>query len=176
MDYTPKHYEQDKRIAQHICKKHFKGHPLREDLIQVAICELWKLRTRRQKNHLEYDIALACHTAHKKMISLLRKETRHLTDSLDRFVGEDVGLRLSDIIPIEQPTPHDYCDVQEIVKNLLPLKLTLTEQKRQIISLYLKHYTQTEIAKRIGTSLQYVNNVVIKFRRLAREILDGGDL
>jgi len=170
MDYTPQDYEQDRRIALHIYNKHFKGHFLKDDLVQIAITELWKLR--RQQNSRDY-VANACDTAHKKMISYLRKENRHRgLDSLNRHVGQDSILRLFDVIAIEQPTPYECCEFRELVNRLLPLQMTLTGKRKQIISLHLKHYTQREIAYRVGTSFQYVSDVVKKFRSLAREILD----
>jgi len=169
-NYTPEHYEQDKRIAHHIFKRYFKGHYLKEDLIQVAIYELWRLR--KQNNSLDY-FSNACNTAHRKMISYLRKETRHtLADSLDRFVSESVGLRLSDITPIEQPTAQEWNDYIELMWKILPP--SLPTQERKIISLHLKHYTQRIIAKRVGISQPYVNRVIKNFRDIARQVLDGG--
>ena len=167
MEYTPSNYEQDKRIAQHIYRKHFKGHFLKDDLIQVAIYELWRLR--KQANSVDY-IANACDTARKKMISLLRKETRHLTDSLDRFVGDDYGLRLSDVIATEQPTTDEYCEYAELLRKILPPNMTA--RTRQVISLHLKHYTQREIACRVGLSQPYVNRIIRNFRHVAKQILE----
>jgi|GEM_PF-3588361 len=171
--YTPANYEQDKRIAQNIYNKNFKGHFLKDDLIQVAITELWKLR--KQKGCP--DLVLLYYTAHKKMISFLRKEMRHMgMDSLNRHVADDPNLRLFDVIAIEQPTAQECCEYRELVKKLFPLQITLSEQRKQVIALHLKHYTQTEIARKIGTSIPYVNRIIQSFRKLAREILDGGDI
>jgi len=173
MEYTPEHHEQDKRIAQHVYRKHFKGHWLREDLIQTAIYELWRLR--KQADSRDY-VAHACDTAHKKMVSLIRKEIRHMgMDSLNRQFGkENQRLLLSDTIAIEQDTAQDLCECRDLVKKLLPPNMK--EMHKKIILLHLKHYTQEQIAYRLGVSQQYVSRIIRNFRFVSRQMLEGGSL
>ncbi|MCL2228858.1 MAG: hypothetical protein FWC00_03450 [Firmicutes bacterium] len=168
MTYTPKHYEQDKRIALCIFNQHFKGHYLKDDLVHYAISELWKHR--RRGNYLDY-VASACAVAKKKMISYLRKETRHIGSSLFDQVDED--LQLIDLFAFEQPTADEYCDFAELVKKLMPLSTCYFGRDRKIISMHLKHYTQSDIALRVGVTQQQVSLVINKFRQLARQYLDN---
>ena len=69
--YTPQHYEQDRKIALYVFNKDFKGHYLKDDLIQTAIIALWQLR---QKGNYKDYVNCACTTALNHMISFLRKE------------------------------------------------------------------------------------------------------
>ena len=172
MIYTPEHYEQDKRIAIYIFNRHFKGHHLKEDLIQVAIIELWQLRLKR--NYNDY-VRCACTTALNHMISYLRKENRHFTESLFDKVGIEHDLRLIDVLELEQATAQDYCEYRELVEKIVPLPMRLSERDRKIIALHLKHYSQKEIAWRIGISQQYVSIVINRFRENARQVLEGGN-
>lgn len=168
MNYTPKHYEQDRKIATHIYKRYFNGHYLRDDLIQVAIAELWKLRKRG--TYIDY-MASACDIARKKMISFLRRETRHLHDYFSDPVADD--LTLADEVACEQPTVETMCEHYSLCRKLLPDPTKVSNRDRAIISMHLKHYTQNEIARKTMVTQQYVSLVINKFRKTAREILDN---
>jgi len=171
MIYTPEHYEQDKGIAIYIYNKYFKGHYMKDDLIQIAIIELWNLRLKRNYNY----VRCACTTALNRMISFLRKENRNFAESLFDNVGNEHDLRLIDVLELEQATAHDYCEYSELVKKIIPLPMLLSDRDRRIIALHLKHYTQKEIAWRVGISQQYVSIVINRFRENARQILEGGN-
>ena len=169
MNYTLANYEQDKRIANYVFKRNFNGHHLREDLIQVALVELWELRKRG--NYDDY-VASACDIARKKMISYLRKEKRHRCDYMSDPLGED--MELCDIVCCPKYNPQQHLDYRELVKSIIPLPLRFDIRDRRIISMHLKHYTQKEIARRVGVSQTYVSFAVQKFRETARALLDGG--
>jgi RNA polymerase sigma factor (sigma-70 family) len=169
MNYTTDHYEQDKRIALYIFNQNFKGHYLKDDLIQVAVIELWKLR--KKQNFKDY-VNCACKTALNTMIDFLRKESRHYAESIFNRVSGENDLRLIDILAIEQPTALERCEYMEFVEKLLPLAEHLSKRDRQIVALYLKHYSQTETAERAGVSQQYVSKVIKKFRKSVKLVLD----
>jgi len=165
--YTREHYEQDKAIAIYMFNKHFKGHYLKDDLIQVAILELWKLRQR--KNYKDY-VRCACSVAKNNMVDYLRIESRSYAESLfDKVGGSD--LRLIDVLEMNQPSPQELYEFRELVKKIIPLPIQLSTRDRKIISMHLKHYTQTEIARTVGISQQYVSIVIKKFRESARQVL-----
>ena len=171
--YTPEHYEQDKRIALFIFNKNFKGHYLKDDLIQVATIELWKLR--QSGNYKDY-VRCACGAAFNTMIDYLRKETRHFADSLFGKVGS-TDLELIDVLINEQPTAQDYCEAKEIIRNIMPLPILVSKRNRKIIAMHLKHYTQAEISESVGVSRQCVNRIIKAFREAARQVLEirGGE-
>ena len=169
MFYTTENYEQDKRIAMHVFNRNFKGHYLKDDLIQVAVIELWKLR--QKKNYKDY-VKCACTVARNHMINYLKKESRHYSVSLYEKLGNENDLQLIDVLLINEPAALDYCECRDIVKSLAPITMQMSGRDRGIISLYLKHYSQTEIANRSGVSQQYVSKVIKKFREAARFVLD----
>jgi len=171
--YTPENYEQDERIAIYVYNKKFKGHYLKDDLIQVATIELWKLR--ESGNYNDY-VRCACTTALNTMIDYLRKETRHFADSLSDKLGS-TDLELIDVLTNEQPTAQDYCEVKEIIRNIMPLPILVSKRNRKIIAMHLKHYTQGEISEDVGVSRQCVNRVIKTFREAARQVLEirGGE-
>ena len=166
--YTTENYEQDKRIAIYVFNKNFKGHYLKDDLIQTAVIALWQLR---QKGNYKDYVNCACKTAHNHMIDFLRKENRHFADSLFDNGGGETDLQLIDILESEQPTAQDYYEYRELVKKIIPLPILVSTRNRKIIALYLKHYAQGEIAERVGVSRQCVNRVIRHFREAVRQIL-----
>ena len=168
MTYTPEYYEQDTRIANYVFNKNFKGHYLKDDLIQVAIIELLKLR--ESGNYKDYA-RCAFTVALNRMISYLRKETRHFADSLFGKVG-NTDLELIDVLINEQTTAQEYCECSELARRLLPLPILVSKRNREIISLYLKHYAQREIAVRVGTSRANVYRVIATFRNTAKQVLE----
>ena len=168
MTYTTEHYEQDKRITLFVFNKNFKGHYLKDDLIQVATISLWKLR--ESGNYNDY-VKCACTTALNAMLDYLRKETRHYADSLSDKIG-NTDLELIDVLVNEQPTVQEFCECSELIKQLTPLPILASKRNRKIIALHLKHYTQQEIALRVGTSRSNVYRVVATFRNAARQILE----
>ena len=173
MIYTSEHYEQDKRIALYVFNKNFKGHYLKDDLIQVATIALWKLR--ESGNYNDY-VRCACTVALNTMIDYLRKETRHFADSLFGKVGS-TDLELIDVLINDQPTAQEYNEVKEIIRSIMPLPILVSKRNRQIIAMHLKHYTQAEISERVGVSRQCVNRVIKAFREAARQVLEirGGE-
>jgi len=99
--YAPQHYEQDRKIALYVFNKDFKGHYLKDDLIQTAIIALWQLR---QKHTYKDYVKCACTAAHNHMVSFLRKESRQFADSLFDSVGGDGDLQLIDVLAAAQAT------------------------------------------------------------------------
>ena len=168
MTYTIENYEQDKRITIYVFNKNFKGHYLKDDLIQTAIIALWRLRQKR--NYNDY-VNCACKTALNHMIDFLRKESRRFADSLFDSVGGENDVQLIDILVSEQPTAQDIYEYRELVKRIFSLPMLVSNRNRKIIALHLKHYAQGEIAERVGVSRQYVNRTVRFFREAVRQIL-----
>jgi len=166
-NYTLENYEQDKAIAIYMFNKLFKGHRLKEDLIQVAMFEMWKLR---QKKTYKNYVRCACSVAKNHMVDYLRIESRNYAESLFDKVG-DSDLRLIDVLECEQPGVQDLCEFRQLIKKIIPLPMQLSTRDRKIISMHLKHYTQTEIARTVGISQQYVSIVIKKFRENARHVL-----
>jgi len=166
MVYTVKDYTQDTKIARYAFKKYIRSHYLKDELIHIAILKLWTVR-------LEHGIVKnPVDTAKNAMITFLRKEQRQVRrhDSLYDDTIDD--LPIIEVIAIERPTPDQSLEYVELVKKIVPLTLSMNPKSKKIISLHLKHYTQTEIAERVNTSIPYVNKVVQSFRAAVRQVLD----
>ena len=168
MKYTTENYEQDKRIAAYIFNKNFKGHYLKDDLIQTAVVALWQLR---QNGRYKDYVNCACKTAFNHMVDFLRKENRNFADSLFDNVSGDNDVQLIDILVNEQPTAQEYIEYQDLMQRLIPLTAHLSGRDRKIIIMHLKHYTQQEIAGRVGGTRQNVSLIIQKFRNAVRLIL-----
>ena len=166
--YAPQHYEQDRKIALYVFNKDFKGHYLKDDLIQTAIIALWQLR---QKHTYKDYVKCACTAAHNHMVSFLRKESRQFADSLFDSVGGDGDLQLIDVLAAAQATADDYCVYGELVGIVIRLTRRLCDRDIKIVGLYLKRHTQREIAERVGVTQQYVSIIIGKFRLSVKQVL-----
>jgi len=164
MIYTIKEYTQDKKTAEYAFRKYITKHYLKDELIHLGIVKLWLVRL--EKGHISRPIE----TAKNVMLNHIRNQYRHDNhNSLHETDNDD--LMLFDILAIEQPTAHDYCEYQDLVKKITPITDYLSERDRRIIRLHLKHYTQREIAHRVQLSLSYVNEIIAKFREAVNRVL-----
>jgi len=167
MIYTNTDYTNDLKTARYTFRKYIGSHYLKEELIHLAVVKLWTTR-------LEFGGVIdPVRIARNLMFNHIRNEKRHdYRDSLNDTFCDNEDLMLIDTIASRQPTAFDYLQYHDLVKKLLPLPSQLSGRDRQIISLHLKHYTQREIARRVGISQPYVNRIIKNFRVVAREILD----
>ena len=170
MIYTNNDYEQDKRIATHAFIKFFGKHYLRDELIHIATIKLWEVRL--EHGLLKDYVPQAIQIAKRVMFNHIRNENRHCRyDCLFDEVYD--GLQLIEMIPNGEPTQEQKTDC-EVLKALLgTTPLFANKKAKQIILLWFKHYTKTEIAYKLDTSPQYAGQIIKKFREQAQEILGG---
>jgi len=169
--YTRNEYEQDKRIAELTFYKCFGKHYLQDELIHVAVIKLWE--TRLEHGGIKDYFLQAFQIAKRAMFMYLRKEKRHCYHAclLDEVYD---GLQLIDTIPNDEQTPDEKNDYKELVEQLIPLPILMNKKAKQIINLWFKHYTQTEIAAKLNVSHQYASQIIMKFREQAKQVLEGG--
>ena len=168
MIYTNADYDQDKRIATHTFIKFFGKHHLRNELIHVAIIKLWEVRLEHGK--IKDYVPQAIQIAKRTMFNHIRNEKRH---SFYACLLDEVydGLQLIETIPNDELTQEQINDCQCFYDLLGIVPLFANKKAKQIVLLWFKHYTKTEIARKLGVSHQYASEIVKKFREQAQEIL-----
>jgi len=172
MEYTIKSYDEDVKIANWIFNKYFLGYiRLKEDMVQAAVIKLWRNRPHFNKRKGTYG-TFACLCAYREMCMFLRKEKKHLNNiSLFEEIEEDI--LLIDILGAVKDSMSELLEVEELLSKVRIVVSGLDGKSKKIIELYLKHYPQREIAKRVGVSQVSVSSHIKAFRKLLKAELEG---
>ena len=166
MIYTLKDYTQDKKTAAYTFRKYIGKHYLKDELIHIATTKLWLVRLEHGR------VCRPIETAKNAMLNFLRQEQKYCNHDSLYDNTDEADLLLLDILAINQPTAQDWCEYQDLLERITPLSKYMSRRDKRIISLSLKHYTQREIAARLGLSQPYVNEIIKNFREAARQVLD----
>ena len=170
MDYTTEMYEEDKTISLSVFKKKFNFLQwLKDDLIQVSIIALYRVRLNKYDETKGIYLTYAFTSSYHAMLMFIRRETKYFNNlSLDfEFLDDD-------------PLEHFIGEEQDFDKNLryeqlLSVCNKVIEKKgrnfKHIAREFMQGKSPGKIAKDMGVSRQYVYNQLVQIKRLVKEKL-----
>lgn len=181
LEYTEETYKEDLKIAKFVFYRHFKKwQTLKDDLIDIGIIQLCRVRERYDENISTY-FNFACKVIERKMRAYILaqfKQKRFINISSVSLDYEDENGTLLDLIGIEDNTFEKLCNEQMVqaIKDII-LKCSykgknLREPRQKYLYDYFINGLNTcQIGAKYGVSRQAVDLVVIKYKKVIREEL-----
>jgi len=172
MNYTTEHYNEDCKIANWVFNRYFKQHiGLKGDMVQMAVIRLWQARTQHDKKKGTYA-TFACLCAYREMLMFLRKERKHFCN-VSLYEKIEDGLFLIDTLRFEENKVFELLETEDLAGKIAAVVWSFGRSGKKIIDLYLKHYSQAEIAARVGVTRPYVTKQIKAFRELLKKELSN---
>lgn len=171
MDYTTEMYEEDKRISLSVFKKKFNYLQwLKDDLIQVSIIALYRVRQNYYDETKGEYLTYAFTSSYNAMLMFIRRETKYFNNlSLDfEYLDDD-------------PLEHFIGEEQDFDKNLRYEQLLSvcnrvvdkrrSENFKHIAREFILGKSPGIIAKDMGVARSYIYKVIAQIKRLLKEKL-----
>ena len=171
MNYTQEMYEEDKKISLSVFKKKFNYLQwLKDDLIQVSIIALYRVRQNYYDETKGEYLTYAFTSSYNAMLMFIRGEIKYFDnlsldfeylddDPLEHFIGEeqdfDKNLRYEQLLSV--------CN--QVIDKIR------SKNFKHIAKEFIQGISPGNIAKDMGVSRQYVYNQLVKIRLLVKERL-----
>lgn len=201
-EYTEEMYKEDKQIAYWTLKhkinlpKELKRQ-WKNDLIQVALIQLYKARQKFDPNKDVKYMSFATIVAQREMIKYIKKEQKQNSQSLSSEICEDITLEemIGQNDEYKELESH-YTQIlkQEIYTTITKkkqLKISTLKEYAQLqrepkkelakaqkiaIEYFVNGLTQTQIREKYKISRQAVNQIILKYKPIIKQVLIEKDL
>lgn len=176
LNYTYENYEEDLKIANFVFIKHFlRYQAMKDDLLQVAMVDLWKGRDCYDKSKGKYS-TYACKICFNAMLIYIHKEFNNCADVISvniQLKTTSNNLTLNECL---EDTAYRIEDVEDIIVIRQVLKryfktLKKDSKEYKICKLVLKGNTTKEICSILQCSHQYVDKIKNQFRIQLKNML-----
>lgn len=158
MNEALKRFQANQNLAYHILSKYYPTYVQDEDLKQDALLGLWQACLTFEEGKAKFSTYAGKCITNSIRITLRHRNKVPETLSLDQPMGGGDNSLLSEVI---EDTSSSIDDGIICFKEFWK---TLTNLERYCVQMRLKGYSQVDIAKKLGVTRSYVNQILREMR------------